>query len=139
MQTFCIPHRSVTCSCGLRVRNLVAARWTDQIHDEWIRSILKNRPDLPPTNLQRTRELMDAAVPGAMVEGFERHISVLNLPDPDDRHVLAVAVETKANVIVTFNITDFPGNVCIRYGVEAIHPDAFVVRLIDRNAVAVHG
>lgn len=107
----------------------------DQIHDEWIRSVIKNRPDLPPANLQRTRQLMDSAVPGAIVEGFERHVPVLDLPDPDDRHVLAI--ETKADVIVTFNVTDFPEAACAKYVVEIIHPDAFVLRLTDRDASAM--
>jgi predicted nucleic acid-binding protein len=116
---------------------LVAARWTDQIHHEWIRSVLRNRPDLSPANLQRTRELMDRAVPGALVEGFDRRIPLLHLPDPDDRHVLAAAIQTRADVIVTFNLADFPAASCAPHGIEAIHPDAFVLGLIGQNAAAV--
>lgn len=116
---------------------LVAARWTDQIHDEWIHNVLKNRPDLSPANLQRTRELMEAAVPGALVEGFEGRIAALQLPDRDDRHVLAAAIEAKADVIVTFNISDFPPAVCARHGVEPVHPGTFLLRLIDLDDAAV--
>jgi hypothetical protein len=51
---------------------------------------------------------MDAALPGAMVEHFEHRIPGLTLPDADDRHVLAAAIEAGADVIVTFNTRDFP-------------------------------
>jgi len=51
---------------------------------------------------------MDAAVPGALVSGYERHTGRLHLPDPDDRHVLAAAIEAEADLIVTFNAKDFP-------------------------------
>jgi predicted nucleic acid-binding protein len=116
---------------------LVGARWTNRIHDEWMRSVLKNRPDLSPANLQRTRELMDAAVPGAIVEDFEDRIPTLQLPDPDDRHVLAAAIETKANVIVTFNLADFPTEIVEKHGIQIKHPDDFVLDLIARDAAAV--
>ncbi|HEX2077036.1 MAG TPA: PIN domain-containing protein [Longimicrobium sp.] len=116
---------------------LVAARWTDHIHDEWMRSVLKNRPDLSPANLQRTRELMEMAVPGALVEGYEAKIPGLHLPDPDDRHVLAAAIEAKADVIVTFNLGDFPASVVSEHGVEVMHPDDFVMELIARYPAGV--
>lgn len=112
---------------------LVGARWSDQIHDEWIRNLLINRPDLTPEQLERTRRLMDAAVPGALVEGFEKHIAGITLPDPDDRHVLAAAIEAKAEVIVTFNIADFPRRAVAQYGIEVRRPDAFVLHLAGRH------
>lgn len=112
---------------------LVGARWSDRIHDEWIRNLLVNRPDLTPEQLARTRRLMDAAVPGAVVEGFERHVADLDLPDPDDRHVLAAAIEAKAHMIVTFNTKDFPPRVVARHGIETRDPDAFVLELLAHD------
>jgi predicted nucleic acid-binding protein len=112
---------------------LVGARWSDQIHDEWIRNLLINRPDLTPEQLERTRHLMDAAVPGAVVEGYEKHIPDLTLPDPDDRHVLAAAIEAEAEVIVTFNTADFPRLAVAQYGIDVRRPDAFVLDLAERH------
>jgi predicted nucleic acid-binding protein len=117
---------------------LVGARWSDRIHDEWIRNLLVNRPDLTAEQLERTRRLMDAAVPGAVVEGFERHVAALDLPDPDDRHVLAAAIEAQAHVIVTFNIKDFPPHTVAQHGIEIRDPDAFVMELLARDPEALY-
>jgi hypothetical protein len=43
----------------------------------------------------------------------------LTLPDADDRHVLAAAIRAEADVIVTFNLGDFPAETLKRYGIEA--------------------
>ena len=53
------------------------------------------------------------------------------LPDPDDRHVLAVAIHGRADVIVTKNLKHFPATALTQYGIEAQHPDEFVVHLVD--------
>lgn len=113
------------------------ARWTERIHQEWIRNVLKNRRDLKPEQLQRTRELMDAAVPDCLVTGYEDIEASLQLPDEDDRHVLAAAIGGRADVIVTFNIRDFPEGVLKPKGIEAQHPDDFIRHLIDLNTGAV--
>jgi hypothetical protein len=55
----------------LALMRLFRARWTDRIHDEWIRSLLERRADIDPARLARTRARMDAAVPGALVTGYD--------------------------------------------------------------------
>lgn len=92
----------------LALTNLFRARWTDHIHEEWVRALLTQRSDLSRKRLQRTRELMDQAVPDCLVTGYEELIESLVLPDPDDRHVLAAAIRSQAGVIVTYNVKDFP-------------------------------
>ena len=76
----------------LALTDLFRGRWTNAIHDEWIRSVLKNRPDLTCAQLERTRDLMNAHVRDALVRDFEDLIPALSLPAPDDRHVLAAAI-----------------------------------------------
>lgn len=117
----------------IRVANtgLVRARWSETILDECFRSILENRPDLRAEALNRTRELMMKAVPDCLVRGYEALIGGLELPDPDDRHVLAAAICAGAQSIVTFNLKDFPGVNLAPYNVEAKHPDDFVFDAID--------
>lgn len=107
------------------------ARWTAQIHDEWTRNLLVNRKDLHVDQLERTRALMDQAVPDVLVTGYEGLILGLNLPDPDDRHVLAAAIHCNAGVIVTLNLRDFPAETLAAYGIEAQHPDTFIAHLAD--------
>src|SRR5450631_3346720 len=78
---------------------LVRARWTDTIHDEWVRNVLKDNPGLSAERLARTRTLMNEAVRDCLVAGYEGLIDSMTLPDPDDRHVLAAAVRAGADVI----------------------------------------
>lgn len=113
------------------------ARWTAQIHAEWKRNLLKNRPDLSSEQVDRTSSLMDQAIPGCLVTEYEGIIGGLSLPDPDDRHVLAAAIRSNAAVIVTFNEKDFPAEVLKSYGIEAQHPDLFVENLFDLDQAAV--
>lgn len=113
------------------------ARWTAEIHDEWVRNLQKKRPDLTPALLHRTVDLMNQAVPDALVSGYEDLIDGLTLPDADDRHVLAAAIRCGASVIVTFNERDFPKDLLAAYGVEVQHPDEFIDDLFDLDQAAV--
>ena len=110
---------------------VVRARWSERILDEVFRNILRVRPELKPEQLERTRALMNQAIPDVVVDGFESIEAGLSLPDVDDRHVLAAAIRSGAQTIVTFNLKDFPDETLAAYGVEAVDPDTFVVDLID--------
>lgn len=110
---------------------LVQAHWTNKILDECFTSILESRNDLTAAKLERTRQLMNAAIPDVLVEGYESLLNGLALPDPDDVHVLAAAIKAKVEVIVTFNLKDFPESALQTYDIEAQHPDDFVRGLID--------
>jgi hypothetical protein len=117
----------------LAVARLFQPRWSDEIHDEWMRSILSDRPDDTRESLVRCRELMEEHVPFCLVTDFAWLIPSLTLPDPDDRHVLAAAIHGGAALIVTLNLADFPTSVLAGYSIEALHPDEFVCRLLDEN------
>jgi hypothetical protein len=120
----------------LTLADLFRARWTNRIHEEWMRNVLADRPDISRAQLERTRTLMDLHVRDALVVGFEVLIEGLALPDPEDRHVLAAAIQCGAGAIVTFNLKDFPTVSLAPYGIEAQHPDDFVADLIDRDPTA---
>jgi predicted nucleic acid-binding protein len=121
----------------LALTDTFRARWTDRIHDEWIRSVMGKRPDLKKEQLDRTRSLMNAHVRDCLVTGFESLMAGLELPDADDRHVLAAAIRAGADVIVTFNLDDFPDECLAPYGIEAQHPDDFITHLLDLAPSAV--
>ncbi len=115
----------------LALTGIFRAHWSAEVHDEWIRNLLKNRPDITREKLERTRRLMDQAAPDALVTGYESLIESIELPDPDDRHILAAAIRCGASVIVTLNLADFPGHVLANFRIEAQHPDDFVLALLD--------
>lgn len=123
----------------LAMTRLFRAHWSADILDEMVRSILRRRPDLTAAQLDRTRELMCDAVPDCLTTGYEELIEGLHLPDPDDRHVLAAAIRSSSEVIVTENLRDFPADVLQTYGIEAQTPDVFVMHLIDLSSRAVLG
>ncbi len=110
---------------------MVQARWTDEIHDEWMRNVLKNQSHLSPVRLARTKQLMNDAVRDCLVTGYEDLIPTLTLPDPNDRHVLAAAIQSKADVIVTFNLKDFPASLLSTFGLIAEHPDGFLMGFLE--------
>jgi PIN domain len=113
------------------VDRLVDARWTDEIHDEWVRNLVANEPRLAPGLLQRTRDLMNQVLPDANVIGYERHLSAVSLNDQDDRHVVAAAIEAGAGLVLTWNVRDFPESELARHRLKAETPDDFVMQLYD--------
>lgn len=115
----------------LALTDLFQAKWSARIHAEWMNNLLRDRPDLTRAQLERTRSLMDSHVRDALVENFEELIEGLYLPDPKDRHVLAAAIRGRADVIVTINLRDFPDERLEPYGIEAQHPDEFVLNLLN--------
>jgi PIN domain len=115
------------------VDRLVEARWTDEIHDEWIRNLAADTPTIPFERLQTTRRLMNDALPGATVGGYEDLIPTVNLPDPDDRHIVAAAIAAGASVILTWNLRDFPAAALKKYNLHRQTPDTFLADIYDQT------
>lgn len=109
--------------------DLFKARWTDDIHDEWITALTRRGYDR--SKLDRLRDLMDRHAMDAKIAGYEALIPTLTLPDPKDRHVLAAAIRSNADAIVTFNLKDFPQEALTPYDIEVIHPDDFIIYQIE--------
>jgi predicted nucleic acid-binding protein len=80
---------------------------------------------------------MDAHVPQAIISGYENLIAGLDLPDQDDRHVLAAAIHGRVDIIVTYDLKDFPNNALIPHGIGAQHPDLFIAHLFELDPQAV--
>ena len=117
----------------LALADLCRAKWSEQIHEEWMRNLRANQPQITSQQVERVRQLMDTHVRDGLVTGHEPLIERLSLPDPDDRHVLAAAIHAQAAVIVTFNLKDFPARALDAFGVTAQHPDDFVLSLLQRE------
>lgn len=122
---------------NLALKNLFSPLWSKKINEEWTRNLLKNNMATTSTGTQRTVRAMNRTFLGANIDNYQYLIPDLVLPDPDDRHVLAAAIKSEANRIVTFNLKDFPPDYLRTFNVEVQHPDDFICDLIDVDAVSV--
>lgn len=125
------PIRDILLS--LAAEGLFIAKWSDIIQDEWLRNLLRKRADLKKEQLEQTVKAMNQAFPDANVENFEELLPSIKLKDKDDRHVVACALRCNADLIITFNINDFPKNELSKYDIEIQNPDELISNLIDIN------
>jgi predicted nucleic acid-binding protein len=113
-------------------QNLYAVRSSQRILDEVARNLVKNRRATPDQARSLVdvmqRAFADADVPEVAIASPEP--TMLN--EPGDRHVLAAAVASDAEAVVTFNVRHFPATACEPFGVEVVHPDAFLCELHER-------
>lgn len=131
------PLRDLLIRLANKRRLNLRARWTSVILEEMIDSVLNRRPDLDRARLERTADLMTRAVSDCLVTGWEPLVETLDLPDPDDRHVLAAAIRANAQAIVTANLKDFAAKALSRWDIEVQHPDVFLKHLIDVHPASV--
>ena len=117
--------------CQLAYDDLFVIKWSERVHQEWIRNLFKNRPDIREESLVRLKNKMIDSFMDSLVEDFEDIEKELNLPDKDDNHVLAAAIKSNSKVIVTANIKDFPNDLLSNYNILAQHPDDFLVTLAN--------
>ncbi len=123
----------------LAVTDIYKANWSADIHREWIEALLRNEPHRDRAALERTRDLMDRATRDSVVSGYESLIPSLELPDPDDRHVLAAAIVGRCDVIVTQNLKDFPDDAVAPFGIDVQHPDEFLCNHLNLASGLVCG
>jgi len=102
--------------------------WSADVMDELERNLLKNS-ETPDLVAKRIRT-MTTYFPDAMVDGYEDLIPGMTC-DPKDRHVLAAAVRANAEVLVTFNLKDFPADSTKAFDIEVVHPDMFLLDQLD--------
>lgn len=111
-------------------------RWSAPILDETERAIgriLTHRGVLDAgERATKARKAMEGAFEEAMVESFDTFLPVCSgLPDPGDAHVLAAALKTRAQTIVTENLRHFPAEVLEPFDLEVRSSDAFLVDTIE--------
>ncbi|ARO14959.1 hypothetical protein BVG79_01615 [Ketogulonicigenium robustum] len=116
---------------GAAAAGLFRPVWSDRILGEWQRAVVKLGP---AAALQAEGEIamLRAAFPQATVNTPPEMIERLYLPDPNDRHVLATAIASSADAIVTMNAADFPKNILAEEGVDRLDPDGFLLGLAVR-------
>lgn len=102
--------------------------WSTKIIDEMSGAIVKM--GVSSERVTYLSERLQDAYPEAAVQGYDTLISVMT-NDPKDRHVLAAAVAGRAQMIVTFNVKDFPQESLTPYSIQVKHPDDFLRDLLD--------
>ncbi|MDI5939670.1 PIN domain-containing protein [Micromonospora sp. PTRAS2] len=112
----CVLYPAHLCDTLLRLAEVAAYRplWSEGILTELGRNLVGR--GIPEERVHRRVTQMREAFPDAMVGGYESLIDGMT-NDPKDRHVLAAAVRANAEVLVTFNIADFPEPALGRTGV----------------------
>jgi hypothetical protein len=80
----CVRYPSFLRDVLIRVaqEGLVQAKWTDQILDEVFRNLRKDRPDLDPTKLRRTRVLMNGVRAKLERSGLIKSVAALDRQTP---------------------------------------------------------
>jgi predicted nucleic acid-binding protein len=110
---------------------LYTPKWSKHIFDEW--EDVMRRKKVNENDIKKRIAWANQAFPDAMVRNYEVLIEALILPDEKDRHVLAAAINTNANIIVTNNLKDFPEDYLSTFGLSAKSADDFLTETIDLN------
>lgn len=118
---------------SLAEQGCFAPYWSTDVLDALERNVAA-RARTSAAAIGRRRELMERAFPEAMVDGFAALVDDMT-NHPGDRHVLAACVVSPAQVIVTFNLKDFPQESLAPYDIEVIHPDDFVLDQLDLHPI----
>ena len=111
--------------------DLFTPKWSKHIFEEW-ENVMK-RKNIPQEEINKRISKAQLAFPDALVEKYESLVDSVTLPDSKDRHVLAAAIKTNANIIVTNNIKDFPGDYLAGFGLTSKTADDFLTDTIDLN------
>lgn len=111
--------------------DLYTPKWSEHIFEEWAN--VMRRKGVSEEEVSKRTKKANLAFPDAFVPNYSELIPGLKLPDKNDRHVLAAAIKTNANVIVTNNIKDFPKDYLLSFGLSAKTADDFLTDIIDLN------
>ncbi|GGC79798.1 PIN domain-containing protein [Tersicoccus solisilvae] len=134
----CVLVPIAPCDTLLRMAESGAFRplWLRRVVDEALRALERIHPDLDPSRFRIRFRSMDEAFEDALVDGWEPLERGIELPDPNDRHVVAAALLGRADVIVTENVKDFPSTTLRPLGLETVRLDDFLLDQFDLSPVA---
>jgi predicted nucleic acid-binding protein len=121
---------------GAAAAGLYQPLWSERILGEWVRAVAKLGP-LAVAQATGEAAMMRAAFPASMIREQPGIAARLHLPDPDDVHVLAVAIAGNADAIVTFNAMDFPRHILAEEGIARRDPDGFLWELQSHHPSAM--
>lgn len=113
---------------GMAERGLFRPLWSERILAELLDNLVEH--GLLAANAQNRIDAMRRAFPDATVRGFEDLVETMT-NDPKDRHVLAAGIRANCEVLVTFNLRDFPADSVAAYDIEIVHPNKLLLDQLD--------
>ncbi|MCL2455511.1 MAG: PIN domain-containing protein [Micrococcales bacterium] len=119
---------------------LISVTWSQSILDEVTKHLMQNRPGFTQESADRLARAMNTTFPYAQHDPGDAELQVLaelDLPDADDRHVIAAALAADALFICTHNTKDFPPAALIGLGLTAITPDDLLCQLISEHRASM--
>lgn len=105
--------------------------WSKDVLLEWRRSVQRRHADMDDEKCDRLQAVFTAQFPDAAVSDYEAFVNAVELPDENDRHVSAAAIVGRCHGIITCNLKHFPQETVSKFGIEVVHPDDFIVNIID--------
>lgn len=119
---------------SMAARGLYTPLWSARVLEEWRRAAARNEAG---DDAEAAAARMTAAFPEAAHPANPDLEATITLPDPADAHVLAAAADAQADVILTFNLRDFPARALAAYQMAPRHPDGFLWESLDTHPEAM--
>lgn len=123
---------------------IIAVRWSRPILMEVVKHLQANSSTFDDERAGLLIRLLNEAYPHAEIDPTEEArlaVDELDMPDEDDRHVLAAAVSARAAILCTNNVRDFPADVMAAVQIELLTADDLLSRLVTstpRRMLAAH-
>ncbi|MER7749787.1 PIN domain-containing protein [Streptomyces bacillaris] len=108
--------------------------WSADILNELTRNVAER---IGPLKAKGLVDAMAGAFPESLVSGYAALLPAM-ANDPKDRHVLAAAIGGNAHAVVTLNLKEFPAEASAPYGIEILHPDEFLLDMLDLAPVEMN-
>lgn len=116
----------------LAEHDLFLPLWSPNVLQEAQEAASRTLPDAAQQAFRKRLIMMDQAFPESSIHVEESEWSQFDLPDPDDRHVLAAAAQGQADALATRNIKDFPQKLLDSFSIQVITPDDLLCVLLRR-------
>lgn len=126
----CVLLKSYVCDTVLSIAEdgLFRPLWSTHVLDELERNLIKR--GATAAQVAHRVDQMRVHFPDACVQGYEALIDVMT-NHPKDRHVAAAAIRGSAELLVTENLKDFPGQALDAYDLTAVSQDEFLLDQLD--------
>lgn len=107
--------------------------WSSRILEEWRRAAARRGAEHAAA-AEAEITLLKLRHPTSSQDVPKEKLRAFWLPDPADIHVLALAVQSGADGIVTNNAKDFPKHILSEYGLRRLDPDVFLMGQLALNS-----